>query len=974
MIVALTADGVSVSHDNFTYLSDVMLPTWEPRPRWAFGIGGGAVAGAGTIQIDDWRLSSAYLNSLHTTSLRVSFGPGQAATSPLGFDYYRPPVLSAIYPSSGPTAGGTQLQLSGIFLSASPHPTVRLEGLSDVPANASSSSLLLSVSPGMGSLAPSPGMGSLAPSSARQLFLSFNGQQFHSMSSRFYYNLPDAVSSVHPTGGPTSGGTVVSVHGRISSTGLTRRCRFSSGATPTATVEGTVTGSLLRCSAPAWPNEVTISVRISSNGQQYSPSNTSATFSYFDSPQIDALVPSASFSSGGGAVQLRGPSLAPFATQPLYCRFGDKVVSAINLSCAIPPDDAAGAGGELTDTDLSLYGAARRDSGVVRLTDRLPTARAEAGPGSVGYALASISPPLHDPPHQIFRSIRVSFQLLLDSAGIGASLSYGNFPATEAALLAESGGGAGLRLLFVTSPLRKLEVLYASERLATCTLHARPANGPGGAWHEVEVQYRSPHGGTDELSAPAAPFLSGLLVRVDGVTCISSLLLSNWAAQTGWRVGFGARSGTAPARHWLRALRIQLGARVGLTTSPLAVSANLQQWSPPFHFAYHPEPRISAINPQTGPRAGGSILTVLGSHLHGTQHRCRFGAGVASPSIATPALVDASYRPTDGSVLCEVPVLDVPFEWSVAHVSLMSNGQQYSADSTPFTFFDDTVSAVHRLLPASGAVDGGSLLRLPLVGLNGTSAAAVRADGRASCVFNGTAVAASISSNGGEVRCMNPPLAAVGDAEIRISLNGQQLLESLFDPTSPSFVFGAGTPTLFHLFVEPEVDGLYPSEGPGDGDSPVALSLYPSVPLAAGSNVTCRFGEAAVSGALLASTLHATAPSLLFPPRRLGAVTAKGALGTAGTFWAERFSANGLPLGMLGGVQVDLEQIDGGGQWFYLGNGTCVGIGSPNMACDAEQFVCTGPGGVQYGNIDEQVLAVVAAVLSGGGVHSGCRV
>ena len=952
--VQVAAGRVSVTHGGVLYLSEVQLPTWQPQSRWVFGIGASAGADSQKVSFDDWRLSSAWLHAAHSAPVRLSFS-AQQLTAPLYFGYYLPPTVSSITPSHGPTEGATLLELNGLFLSAGSRPIVRLNGSIDILANVSSPQLLLAST--AASTTPSTG----------QAFLSFNGQQYHAMRPKFnFVSSPEVVSSVLPASAPQHGGTLITVHGQIAAVrSLERRCRFASiVGTSSATAEGTVVGGALRCVSPAWPSESSCTIQVSFNGQQFSSKNASVSFAFFQPPVIELPIPASSTSTGGARVELRGR--LPERTQhPLYCRFGDQVVVAANLSCVAPPDQTVGAGADLGGDSLILHGAARRGLGVVQLTDRLRAARADLGGGDVGYALTPLLTP-----HGVFASFRAEFELLLDPAGFGASFNYGDLPA-DAAALAEGGGGGYLRLLFLTAARRELRVLYDSERLVTCTLPSRPSGNAEGAWHSVLVQYISPLD-ADHLGEQMTSQHSGLLVVADGSTCVSNRMLLRWGAGGGWRAGFGARSGSVPARHWLRAFRLQAGARASRVAIPLAVSANLQQWSSSVPFVYMSAPRTSAMTPTTGPSAGGSVITLLGAHLHGTQHACRFDG--ANPSDVAH-VTTATYRPTDGSVACRAPsraeLTGTPW---VSSVRFSSNGQQYSSDAHPFTFFDTRVRVAHRLTPASGPASGGSALRLPLIGLNESAVASVRAEGLTRCALNGTIVVASISADGLEVRCMSPPIPEVGDVEIRISLNGQDLLELAIDTNASSLAYGSGSPHLFHLFNQPEPVQLAPSKGPPAGNTPIALRLSPAVPLLAGSNVTCRFGSATVIGVLLPSTLHARMYALRFPPRRLVAIPSVGGLGFSAAFWAGKLVANSsLPAHMHAGVQVDGDPMDATKQqWFHSGKGTCVGYGTPGASCEAAQFVCTSSDGLSHGSAEQQVLAFVDAVLAGGGVHPSC--
>ena len=130
---------VSVSHGGVEYLSGITLPQWPVGAHWAFGLSAGAIGGQyasanRALQFDNLRLRTPLLAPRHAAPLAISFN-GQQYTSPLHFSYYRPPVLSAALPASGPTAGGTLVLVGASGLAEGTHRLCRFAGTIDVPAN-----------------------------------------------------------------------------------------------------------------------------------------------------------------------------------------------------------------------------------------------------------------------------------------------------------------------------------------------------------------------------------------------------------------------------------------------------------------------------------------------------------------------------------------------------------------------------------------------------------------------------------------------------------------------------------------------------------------------------------------------------------------------------------------------------------------------------------------------------------------------
>ena len=539
-------------------------------------------------------------------------------------------------------------------------------------------------------------------------------------------------------------------------------------------------------------------------------------------------------------------------------------------------------------------------------------------------------------------------------------------------------------------------VLFDGELLGSCQLTPRPLTSPEGPWRHVLVEYRP------RVDAPR----SGLHVAIDRLECLQPTYLPHWSPTVEWTAGFGARGGAASGRHLVRSVHLRFGSRVQTTAAALLLSANLQQWTPTVQpYAYHGEPRISHIEPSTGPSAGGAVLTLHGTGLHG-HALCGFAALPTGSADGTPAesapsyVVPASYVALDGSVLCEAPSLAaLPPELagvSPLHVRLSADGQQYSSDAPRFWLFDGDAHVTHRLSPASGPTDGGTSIRLSLAGINASTAWPIRKADRAACLFFTAhmAAAATLAEDGTQLRCVSPRAAEEGDALIEVTLNGQQVLRAAEEPFDTSLASGGTSPALFHFYTQPQLEGLAPLSGPSTRGASVLVHISPAVPLAAASAVTCSFGDTKTLGALLPpdNHLHLAAAGMVYAPRRLATVEMhdkwpdrEAALGgvSAGAQLAGRFLAAGLTPRQVAQVQYDADPIDGDVtnpllrytsdghkydlattmrplvhqpsvgrerwlaaskvlQWYYDGRGTCVGYGPPNDYCNASQVVCNG--------------------------------
>jgi hypothetical protein len=1099
-VVRVDESGVSVSYRGVQYLSGVALTSWYPQPHWAFGLGAEQHTTDGGVRINEWRLRSAYLHPGHPSPVRVSFNGQQYTGSPVTFDYYRPPALSEASPSSGPVAGATTVLLYGESMGRGSHRLCRFSGTLIVDAN-------LSTAP-CAAEATSPKCSHVtcispaADESNAKLELSLNGQQYHGVQHRasplervndprFQYLQPAVAESLSPRGGPIVGGTLITLRG-YGFAGSNYTCRFENGTDLSETViarEGHGAGGLLpstsavtlathdigtnavRCYSPAALSAQVLAVRISTNAQQYIGTDSNLTFTLYVPHEVEWIEPRSGFLTGWTVVTLHGTGLLQPRTPDgmgLHCKFGDHIVTATvtptNATCVTPSDAIAGAGLERTDADLVLHGDARRQEEVIRLTEDAPLESSVAGPAHYGYAVLPLPVPDHPTPADPFAAFSATFRLLMDDQGYGMSFTYGDIPdelftsradetfyplttAYPAAALGESGGSSGLRVLFRTGEERRIIVIFDGERLGGCPLPSRPSTNPYGPWWDVLIEYRP------EAESPR----HGLHVSFDGIECLPPMPLSHWAPSARWRFGFGARSRSLQARHWMRELHVQMGSRVQTTDTPLVVSGNLQQWSHPVRFIYLGVPRTSTLVPRTGPTAGGTALTLYGSHLYGTRHLCRVAArfpdatgfgddttadagssemGSGEAASGQTHILAATYDALDGTVHCEMPpASDLPADLAALaaasaplYIRVSTNGQQYSRDPHQFNYYDVGAHTTHRLLPASGPTRGGTLINISLADLNASSAEPIRNDGRAACLLNGSMAVASVAADGASLRCVTPPSQDAGDAELTVTLNGQEILPLEIAPSDNSIAYGGSSPPLFHFYTHPSLELLEPLSGPSLRGYSIAVHLYPPVPLAAATGVTCSFGGEVTLGALLpASTpLHLAAAGVLYAPRALTPVsqqaTVPGILESHATYTGshlqESFVRRGLSPEFVDGIQYDADPIDSEGawmsrgtpsmykvdgtkfglvdythhysdpvrgredwlasatvlQWYHDGKATCVGYGPPNDFCNSSQLVCAAGDREEYGNYDEQAIEAVRAIRSAGGVHPDCPI
>ena len=160
------------------------------------------------------------------------------------------------------------------------------------------------------------------------------------LSAHYYYYSAIQVSRLDPPTGPTSGGSVVALHGRFAHLADVR-CRFGSGST-SLVVPRTIDGTRIECTASPQAVPSTQLIQLTANGQQFAPSGVS--FVYHAPIAVMSLLPAVTKSEGASIITLRTNTDLPLGALSrgyTFCRF-DMIVApatirgAESLACAAP--------------------------------------------------------------------------------------------------------------------------------------------------------------------------------------------------------------------------------------------------------------------------------------------------------------------------------------------------------------------------------------------------------------------------------------------------------------------------------------------------------------------------------------------------------------------------------------------------------------------------------------------------------------
>lgn len=248
-------------------------------------------------------------------------------TSGISFSYDATPAVTRITPHDGPTAGGTEILLSGRLFADFPTLGCRFNQVY-VVATFVSESILVCVSPAQ-------------PAQETNVEITFNGADYYATSLVYEFYSPPAILSLWPTLSHSfEGTTIVSVFGTGFRDSMRLACIFDS-----TEVQAThVTPSSLMCKAPPHPTGLVV-VRVTVNGIDYA--HGALNFMYVPQASVRGIFPSRGLSTGQVIAFVTGSNFVN--TTALKCKF-DAVhiratfVDSTTVACMVPAVDSLALG------------------------------------------------------------------------------------------------------------------------------------------------------------------------------------------------------------------------------------------------------------------------------------------------------------------------------------------------------------------------------------------------------------------------------------------------------------------------------------------------------------------------------------------------------------------------------------------------------------------------------------------------------
>jgi hypothetical protein len=258
--------------------------------------------------------------SAGTVDVTVTGSGGTSATSSADqFTYVPAPTVASVAPSSGPTAGGTSVTITGS----------NLGGATAVKFGTTTASVTNDVAGSITATSPAESAGTVDVTVTTP-----GGTSATSSNDQFTYVAAPTVTGVSPSAGPLAGGTSVTITG----TNLSSATAVKFGTT-IASVTNDVAGSITATS-PA-ESAGTVDVTVTTAGGT-SATSTNDQFTYEAAPTVTGVSPSAGPLAGGTSVTITGTGLAGATA----VKFGTTTASVTNDSAgsitATSPAESAG--------------------------------------------------------------------------------------------------------------------------------------------------------------------------------------------------------------------------------------------------------------------------------------------------------------------------------------------------------------------------------------------------------------------------------------------------------------------------------------------------------------------------------------------------------------------------------------------------------------------------------------------------------
>jgi hypothetical protein len=788
-------------------------------------IGGSSATSVGFVSATSLT-ATAPAHAAGTVNVVVTNPDTQTGTGTSLYTYLAAPTVSAISPTSGPTAGGTAVTITGTsFVSGA---TVTIGGTAATGVGFASATSLVATTP-----AHAAGLVDVVVTNP--------DAQTGSGPNLFTFLAAPTVSAISPTGGPLGGGTGVTITGTA----------FVSGAT--VTIGGTAATGVAFVSATSLtataPPHVAGAVNVVVTNPDTQTGTGTGLFTYATAPTVSGISPTNGPIAGGTAVTITGAGFVSGVTVTIggTAATGVAFVSATSLTATTPahaagtvnvvvtnPDSQLGTGTNLfsylaapTVNAISPTSGPAAGGTAVTITGTGFIAGATVtigGSSATGVGFVSATSLLATTPAHAAGLASVVVTNPDAQTGTGTSLFTFVGGPTVSAISPTGGalaGGTAVTITgtgFVSGAIVTLGgtnatgVLFVSATSLTATT---PAHAPG----VVNVVVTNPDTqtatGAGLFTYAAAPTVSATAPTGGPLAGGTAVTISGTGFVSGATVTIGGTAATGVVVGSAASLTASTPAHAAGPVNVVVTNPDSQTGTGTSLFTYASAPTVSAISPSGGAPAGGTVLTITGTGFSATPSVTLGGTPATGVSLVSATTLTAT-APAHAAGLVNVVVTNPD--------------TQAGTGTGLFTYAAaPTVSAIS---PTSGPAGGGSSVTITGTGFVSGATIAIGGSAAITVAFvSATSLTASTTAH------------AAGLVNVVV--------------TNPDTQTGTGT-SLFTYVAGPSVTGISPTSGPAAGGTAVTIT---GTGFVSGATITIG-GSAATGLAVVSSTsLTATTPA-----------------------------------------------------------------------------------------------------------------
>jgi hypothetical protein len=857
-VVVTTGAGTSNSNFNYTYiLPAATISTVAPAA--------GSSSGGNSVVITGTNFSSLYTTSvkfgtLEAASFVVNSPTQITAVPPAGtpalvdvsvttaagtvtkvgaYTFVAPPVVSAVSPTTGATAGGTAVTITGANFTGSTGVTFNGVAATDFSV-IDDNTITVTMPAGTAGAANVVVTGPYSTGT---------------LNSAFTYVAPPAITSITPAAGPTGGATAVTIHGSAFS-GATS-VKFGNTAATSFTVVGG--GTQINAIAPAGTAGATdVSVTTA-----YGTGTLTAGYTYGAPPTFSAVSPATGSTSGGTTITITGAGLDTAtgvtvdgvpATNLVLVNSGTITVDTpagtvgpVDVVVTTPFGTATGTGVFAYGTPPAIIGvspgtgsSAGGTSVVITGTD-LGSATSVTFGGAAGtIGLNSATSITVGTPAGTVGPVDVVVTTPYGSHTRTEAFTYGAAPVISTVTPA-TGSTAGSTSVTITgtnlSGATSVTFGGVAATIGLNTPTSITVGTPAGTAGPVDVVVTTPYGSHTKTAAftyGAPPVISVVSPATGSTSGSTSVTITGTDLSGAPSVTFGGVAGTIGLN---TSTSITVDTPAGTAGAvDVVVTTPYGSHTKTSAFSYVAPPAISTVSPASGSTAGGASVTITGTNLSNATSVTFSGtAATITGNTATQIIVNT---PSKAAGLVDVKVTT-------------AYGSDTRTNAYTYVTPAPTISAVS---PATGLITGGTS-----VTITGTDFTAV------SSVKFGTVSAATYNVDSPTQITATAPAGAAGPVDVVVTT-------------------ATGTATRTNAFTyvtpAPTISSVAPATGSTTGGTSVTIT---GTNFAAVSSV--KFGT------VNAATYNVDGPTQITATAPAGAAGPVDVVVTTGTGTATRTNA-----------------------------------------------------------------------------------